>query len=301
MAPANPRGIRVWRVPEEAGPGARLVLQEGSRWLDLSAQLGTAGDDLVGLVEAGFFTAELLDPMLAEGEWTETAAPERVLTPIDPRAVGKVLALGKNFRDHAAEFGEEVPAEPMFFNKLPETLVPHGSTVTVPSWYTRRVDHEAELAVLIGRRGRDVSADRARDFVAGYTVANDLSARSLQGDDRKLRYPWLRSKNLDGFCPLGPCLVPRDYLDVGDLRVTARVIHPGSPEPEPRQDASTRDWIVDVPTAIAWVSRHLTLHPGDLLLTGTPAGVGPLADGDRVVCAVEGIGELETTLARPTA
>jgi 2-keto-4-pentenoate hydratase/2-oxohepta-3-ene-1,7-dioic acid hydratase in catechol pathway len=125
-----------------------------------------------------------------------------------------------------------------------------------------------------------------------------LTARTLQGDDRKLKYPWFRAKNLDGFCPLGPCIAPRDWLDVADLRVTARVVHRDG-SVEQRQDASTRDLIVTVPQAIAWLSKHLTLRAGDLILMGTPAGVGPLVDGDVAICAVERIGELATRIARP--
>ena len=122
----------------------------------------------------------------------------------------------------------------------------------------------------------------------------DLTARTIQGEDRSKKYPWFRAKNLDGFCPLGPCFVPRDFLDLSDLRVTCEV---GG---ELRQDASTRDWIVDLPAAIVALSRHLTLHPGDLILMGMPAGVGPLVDGDRVRCKVEGIGILDTHISRPS-
>jgi 2-keto-4-pentenoate hydratase/2-oxohepta-3-ene-1,7-dioic acid hydratase in catechol pathway len=114
--------------------------------------------------------------------------------------------------------------------------------------------------VIVGREGYDIRESDAMSHVAGYTVANDLTARTLQGDDRKLKYPWFRSKNLEGFCPLGPCLVPRDALEVTNLRVTARVFQRGgSPDGELRQDANTRDLIVSVPQAIAWLSRHLTL------------------------------------------
>jgi 2-keto-4-pentenoate hydratase/2-oxohepta-3-ene-1,7-dioic acid hydratase in catechol pathway len=261
----------------------------------------------VTVVEADghFRDAGAADPLalcaapVVDPAWPEVAAPDEVLVPLDPARVGKILCLGKNFRAHAEEFGEQVPTEPLFFGKLPETLVPHRAAVTVPSWYTRRVDHEAELALVIGREGFAIAPERAFEHVAGYTVANDLTARSLQGDDRKQGHPWLRAKNLDRFCPLGPCLVPQGELDVGDLRVTARVRRAGSEAWETRQDASTRDWVVDVPRALAWLSKHLTLRPGDLVLMGTPAGVGPLEDGDEVVCAVEGIGELSTTIARP--
>ncbi len=231
--------------------------------------------------------------------WPEVPAPADVLVPIDPARVGKILCLGKNFRAHAAEFGEEVPTEPLFFGKLPETLVPHRAVVTVPTWYTGRVDHEAELTLAIGKQGSHIAPERAFEHVAAYTVANDLTARTLQKGAKERGHPWLRAKNLEHFCPLGPCLVARDDLDVTDLRVTSRVRPRGAGDWEERQDASTRDWIVDVPRALAWLSKHLTLRPGDLVLMGTPAGVGPLDDGDEVVCAVEGIGELSTTIARP--
>ena len=264
----------------------------GQRWLDLGPR------DPLELTPA----ANLAPAVAAEARELAapfgTGAPSRLLPPLDPARVGKLLCLGKNFRAHAEEFGEEVPEEPLFFAKLPETIVASGAEVRVPSWYTRRVDHEAELAVVIGADGKDIAPERAFEHVAGYTVANDLTARSLQGDDRARGHPWLRAKNLDGFCPLGPCLVPRDALDVSDLRVTARVRVAGAEEDELRQDASTRDLVVDVPRALAWLSRHLTLRRGDLVLMGTPAGVGPLGDGDRVVCAVEGIGELETLIRR---
>jgi len=272
--------VRIHRVPR--GADTALVIEDGGRYLDAGA---------IDPVEL------CLRPVL-DRRWPEVAAPTEVLVPIDPTAVGKILCLGKNFRAHAEEFGEEVPDEPLFFAKLPETLVPHGATVRVPHWYDRRVDHEAELALVIGRAGADIPPERAFEHVAGYTVADDLTARSLQGEDRKRGHPWLRAKNLDGFCPLGPCLVPRDLLDLADLRVTARVRKRGSGRWETRQDASTRDWIVDVPRALAWLSKHLTLRPGDVVLMGTPAGVGPLEDGDEVVCAVSGIGELATTISR---
>ncbi len=304
MPPASVRRVRVFRAP---GAQERLWIDVDGELFDLTQHLRQGGHptDLVDLFETGWFDAGSLDPRLPgsdaaeSGEWTRAEvewdgnAPLDLATPIAPHAVGKILCLGKNFRAHAEEFDEEVPEEPLFFNKLPETLLPHRGEVTIPAWYERRVDHEAELALMIGLAGRDIAPEDALEHVAGYTVANDLTARSMQGDDRKRGHPWLRSKNLDGFCPLGPCFVPRDYLDIADLRVTARV------EGELRQDASTRDLVVDVPHALAWLSRHLTLRPGDLVLMGTPAGVGPLSDGQRVVCAVEGIGELETVVRRP--
>jgi 2-keto-4-pentenoate hydratase/2-oxohepta-3-ene-1,7-dioic acid hydratase in catechol pathway len=259
--------------------------------------------DWPALFARGFFETASLAKILPTAEdargWTAIAlewdgnAPPGTLTPFPARAVGKILALGKNFREHASEFGEEVPEEPLFFAKLPETLRAHREEVRVPAWYGERVDHEAELAVVIGRGGYAIRAADAMAHVAGYTVANDLTARSLQGADRAKKYPWTRGKNLEGFCPLGPCFVPRDSLDADDLRVRAVL------RGETRQDASTRDLVVRVPEAIEYLSRHIALHPLDLVLMGTPAGVGPLEDGDEIVCSVSGIGELATTLRRP--
>lgn len=284
---------------ERAGDGVRLVLQVDGRRLDLSerlAKLGRGDESVVELLATGWFERARLEAELSRGPWRDAPPGER-LVPLEPERVGKILALGKNFREHAAEFGEAVPEEPLVFNKLPETLRADGETVRVPEWYSARFDHEAELAVVIGRAGDAIEEARALEHVAGYTVANDLTARTMQGEDRQLKYPWFRSKNFPGACPLGPRLAPRDFLDLADLRVTARVRRADGTE-EARQDASTADLIVTVPQAIAWLSKQFTLRPGDLILMGTPAGVGPLRDGEEVVCAITGIGELRTPIAR---
>ncbi len=289
--------LRVFRL---ASGNNSFVAQYGEHWLDLSRYLAAQRLplDLVQLVGMGFFERASFERRLSEADWprAQPVFGEFGLdVPFLPREVGKILALGKNFKEHAAEFGEQVPEEPLFFNKLPETMVPHGATVRVPPWYTRRVDHEAELAVVIGRTGSMIRAQDAAQYVAGYTVANDLTARTLQGDDREKKYPWFRSKNLDQFCPLGPCFVPREFLDLADVKVLARV------NGEERQRASTKDFVVDVPHALEYLSKHLTLRAGDIVLTGTPAGVGPLKDGDEVECEVEGIGVLVTRIARPAS
>jgi 2-keto-4-pentenoate hydratase/2-oxohepta-3-ene-1,7-dioic acid hydratase in catechol pathway len=287
---------RIYRLAAAKHP---LVLEAEDRFLDLSAHLASEDlpEDLVALSRLGFFEPPRLSARLTRGDWREVPPPRasahELETPLAVAQVGKILALGKNFRAHAAEFGEEVPKEPLFFNKLPELLRPSGATVTVPSWYEARVDHEAEVAVVIRDEGKEIPPSKAMEYVAGYTVANDLTARSLQKGDRELKFPWFRGKNLDGFCPLGPCFVPREQIDIDEVRVQALV------NGELRQDASTRDWVVDIPHALAYLSRHLTLRPGDLVLMGTPEGVSPLQHGDEVVCSVEGIGELRTVIARP--
>ncbi len=289
--------------PPRVFRGKRLVLEEAGTLWDLTAYLERRGQptDLVDLFEVGWLEGPTLGaslPSVAPEGWQpldeEEAASMRTTPglPIDPRSVGKILALGKNFQAHAEEFGEEVPTDPLYFNKLPETLVPSGSQVSPPAGYDRRLDHEAELAVVIGLEGKDIQAEDAMEHVAGYTIANDLTLRSLQGDDRGEGRPWFRSKNFDGACPLGPCFVPRDFLDISSVRLSCHV------NGELRQDANTSDWVVGLQQAIAHLSGHMTLNPGDIILTGTPAGVGPLVDGDLVVCSAAGIGELETRILR---
>ena len=294
-------------APDPSAPAPRIHrLLEGALrlecagvWYDLDRWLQREGlpADLVAALGTGALEASALGPRLPHahpGSWEPAEAPVGALaSPLAPAQVGKVLCLGKNFRAHAAEFGEEVPAEPMFFAKLPETLTGHGQPVHVRPWYRGRVDHEAELALVIGREASELEPAEAMACVAALTVANDLTARSLQGADRKQGYPWLRGKNMDGFLPLGPCLVPSGFLDPHDLEVRCSV------NGATRQEASTRDLVVRIPEALAWLSRHLTLRPGDLVLMGTPEGVGPLEDGDLVACAIPGIGNLETPILRP--
>ena len=274
-------------------------MDDGTGLFDLTEFLRRSGqpNDLLELAADGWFGAEALAdrlPRAGRTDWVAHPAqpdglPQGALgLPLPAASVGKILALGKNFSAHAAEFQEAVPEAPLFFNKLPETLVPSGTTVRVPQWYAGRVDHEVELGVVIGVEGYAIAEEDAWEHIAFYTLANDLTARSLQGADRKLSYPWFRAKNLDGFCPLGPALVPADFLDPDSVRLTA---HVGG---EARQEACTSDMVVSIPTALAYLSRHLTLRPGDLILMGTPAGVGPLQDGDVVVCEASGIGRLET-------
>ena len=201
----------------------------------------------------------------------------------------KIVCVGLNYRDHAAEGGRDAPLEPLLFAKLPTSLIGPGEPIVLPP-EDHHVDSEAELAVVIGRAGRRIPRADALAHVAGYTVANDVSARTLQRNDGQ----WLRAKSFDTFCPLLPALVgPEELGDASGLRVTQRL------NGETLQDASTDDFLFDVPTVIAHASAAFTLEPGDLILTGTPSGVGvyrdpPLAmrPGDLVEVEVERIGVL---------
>jgi 2-keto-4-pentenoate hydratase/2-oxohepta-3-ene-1,7-dioic acid hydratase in catechol pathway len=208
---------------------------------------------------------------------------------------GKIVAVGRNYRQHAAEEAAALPEEPLLFAKLPSSIVGDGATITWSAALTTQVDYEAELAVIIGRSARNVPVDRALDHVLGYACLNDVSARDLQGRDGQ----WTRAKSLDSFCPLGPWIVTADEIPgPGGLRVRCRV------NGEVRQDATTAELIHGVADLIAYCSRSFTLQPGDVIATGSPGGVGAfrdppvyLADGDLVEVEIEPIGTLRNRCA----
>ncbi|HEU5204056.1 MAG TPA: fumarylacetoacetate hydrolase family protein [Candidatus Limnocylindrales bacterium] len=203
---------------------------------------------------------------------------------------GKIIAVGRNYRAHVAEEDATLPSDPLLFAKLPSAVIRDGAAISWSASLTCQVDYEAELAVVIGRRARDVPAEHALEFVLGYTCLNDVSARDLQARDGQ----WTRAKSLDTFCPLGPWLVTADEIaDPGALRISCRV------NGAVRQDASTSDLVFGVGELLAYCSRSFTLEPGDIIATGTPGGVGAfrdppvfLADGDVVEVEIERIGIL---------
>ena len=264
---------------------------DGPAWFDLGPL-----DVHELLARGGLGAAELAERMRRAAAM---AAPARFALPL-PRP-GKILCLAKNYVAHAREFGAEPPPEPIFFAKLPDSLAPAGGQVVIPHWLETRVDHEAELGLVLGfddpdRRGaRYTAAADATPLVAGYTVINDVTARQLQGQDRDARYPWLRSKALDTFCPTGPFVVPADAIDASDLQVTMTV------NGELRQQARTSEMLFSIAAALAAMARCTTLRPGDLIAMGTPAGVGPVQHGDHMVAAIEGLGELHNPVVREPA
>ncbi len=210
----------------------------------------------------------------------------------------KIICVGRNYAEHAAELGDEPPAAPLLFGKFENTLIGPGEAIVLPPEATH-VDAEAELCVEIGHAGRRIAEADALEHVRGYRAANDLSARNLQYTDKQ----WTRAKGFDTFCPLGDRLVPVSELGDGSgLRVTQRL------NGEVLQDGNTRDLIFNVPFLIAYASNVFTLEPGDLILTGTPSGVGwardpkvTLADGDVVEVEVEGIGVLRNPVVRDSS
>ena len=210
---------------------------------------------------------------------TDQVAPldkVKLLAPVIPT---KILAIGRNYADHAAEMGGDVPAEPLVFAKLSTSVIGPDDAVLLPA-LSSEVHHEAELAVVIKRIARQVPVEMAHEAILGYTCANDVTARDLQASDGQ----WTRGKGFDTFCPLGPWI--ETELDVSSLAVRCRV------NGETRQDGSTADLVFSIPQLVSHVSAFTTLLPGDVILTGTPAGVGRISDGDTVEVEVEGIGVL---------
>ena len=210
----------------------------------------------------------------------------KLLAPVMP---SKIVALGRNYAEHAKEHGADVPQEPLLFLKAPSAVIaPDEPVVLTP--LSERVEHESELVLVIGKRARNVLEEKAWEYVLGVTCGNDVTARDLQTRDGQ----WARSKSFDTFCPLGPWIVTHLKPEaIGDLGVTCRV------NGAMKQMASTRDMLFGPAKLIAYISSAMTLLPGDIIMTGTPAGVGPLKAGDVVEVEVEGIGVLRNPVVAP--
>lgn len=225
-------------------------------------------------------TAHLLDGLpsnsFSAGAESIPLDEAEILAPASPT---KILAIGRNYAAHARELGNVVGDLPLLFSKPPSSVIGPGQAIILPP-ESERVDYEGELAIVIGRRCRRVPRDSWREVVLGFTCANDVTARDIQKRDVQ----FTRGKGFDTFCPIGPWI--ETDLDPADVRVTTRV------NGELRQDARTSDLAFPIPHLIEFVSASMTLEPGDLILTGTPEGVGPLAEGDIVEIEVEGIGVL---------
>lgn len=254
------------------------------------------GVDMLTLVESGR-KPELPSRSL-------TLSDVSIAAPI-PRPRRNIFCVGKNYHAHAKEFtrsgfdssakdaSEAIPTDPIIFSKVPECVIANGEPILYPQGVSEKVDYEAELAVVIGRGGRGISRAQAYDHVFGYMIVNDVTARDLQATHKQ----WLIGKSLDSFCPMGPWLVTSDAVNAEDLSVRCWV------NGDLRQDANTSDLIFDIPTLIETLSAGLTLFPGDIIATGTPAGVGIgfdppryLKAGDRVAIEIDGLGCLRNSL-----
>jgi len=258
--------VRIARFTTGDDPRFALVQHEGD-----ATYLAVLGGD------------PLYMPAMPTGERVELGDGVRLLSPVIPRS--KVVAVGRNYLDHIREMGNEPPTSPMLFLKPNTSVVGPDDPIVLPDW-TQEVSYEAELAIVISKVCKDVTPERARAYVLGYTVANDVTARDAQRTDGQ----WSRAKGFDTACPLGPWI--DTDLNPDDVAVRSRV------NGETRQDGRTADMIFDVDFIVSYVSEAMTLLPGDVILTGTPAGVGRIDAGDRVECEVEGIGVLANPVVR---
>jgi 2-keto-4-pentenoate hydratase/2-oxohepta-3-ene-1,7-dioic acid hydratase in catechol pathway len=261
------------------------------------ASLASSSEDMNGIISG--WTGAL--PFSAE---SIPLRDVKLLAPI-PRPRRNIFCIGKNYFDHAHEFtrsgfdssaktaAQAVPKAPIVFTKVPECVIATGEVVRYPHGVSAQVDYEAELAVVIGREGRGISHEEALNHVFGYTIVNDVTARDLQSKHAQ----WLLGKSQDTFCPMGPWIVTADEIDAVNLSIRCWI------NDELRQDSNTSLLIVNIPTLISTISAGITLYPGDVIATGTPAGVGIgfdpprfLKPGDRMAMEIEGIGRLENSI-----
>jgi len=265
------RPMRYCRFETESGPRyAEVVARNGHDWI------------------------ERLLPAPEEDPWTTTPTVQEIdnfepvpfgraalLAPVRP---SKIVCIGRNYRDHAAELGNEVPKEPLLFLKTPSSIIPAGGTIRIPP-QSERVDFEGELAIVIGKRASRIGADEdVAPYIRGYTIVNDVTARDLQKSDGQ----WSRAKGFDTFCPVGPIVT--DEIDPNSgLNVETR--HNGIV----RQQGTTLDLIFPIAHLLRYITAAMTLMPGDLIPTGTPAGVAPMQPGDMVEVIVQGIGALSNS------
>ncbi len=227
-------------------------------------------EDNIGSIEGNIFS---------EYRRLEARTPLAEVKLLAPSQPSKIVCVGRNYAEHAKEHNEEVPKVPLIFLKPPSSIINPGEYIVLPP-QSQQVEHEAELVAVISKRGRNITAEQARDYLLGFTIGNDVTARDLQKSDGQ----WTRAKGFDTFCSFGPW-IDTDF-DVSDALITCKV------SGQPRQMASTRDMVFSVGTLIAFISSVMTLEPGDIIFTGTPAGVAPLKDGDEVVVEIEGLGRL---------
>jgi len=237
-----------------------------------------------GLLQLSLNVQVLDAPPWLQGEPTDLNLEPESYQILAPCAPSKIVAVGKNYVDHAAEMGSSVPSEPLLFLKPPTSIIATGMAIKYPS-VSKRVDYEGELALIIGDRAVDCLPEEAQTKIWGYTIANDVTARDLQKQDSQ----WTRGKGFDTFCPLGPWIV--------------REINPGArlqtflnDDKQPVQSTCIEEMVFSPDLLVSYISRIMTLLPGDVVLTGTPVGVGPLNAGDRVRVEIEGIGRLENTV-----
>jgi 5-oxopent-3-ene-1,2,5-tricarboxylate decarboxylase/2-hydroxyhepta-2,4-diene-1,7-dioate isomerase len=249
------------------------------------------------MVEMGYCSTSAVNKIFSD-PWVQSKAKDLSIETGIPFDVpiarpSKIICLGRNYSAHARELKHAIPKEPVLFAKASSALVPHEKDIVIPYWLDSRVDHEAELAVVIGKTARYISRDVALDYIAGYTIVNDVTARTVQKEDMDRSDPWFRSKSIDTFCPMGPYLVPvEDIPDPQNLDIALTV------NGQERQHANTSSMLFPVTELMETISKYMTLQPGDIIATGTPEGVSPIKDGDVVEITIEKLGTLRNTVRK---
>ena len=249
------------------------------------------------MVEMGYYSLSTLKKIM-DDPWVRSKSEELRLPAgfhysLPIHRPSKIVAMGRNYIAHAKELKHEIPKEPIFFSKATSALIPHEADIVIPGWLNDRVDHEAELALIIGKPCSNVEEEEAASFIGGYSILNDVTARDMQKKDIDHGNPWFRSKSIDTFCPMGPFFVPADAIaDPGKLQIRLTV------NGEVRQKANTSSMIFSIPKLVSSISRYMTLQPGDVIATGTPEGVSPIKDGDVVEITITGLGTLRNRVVK---
>jgi len=248
------------------------------------ARFSNGAEPRYGIVDGPELVVLKGHPLVAGYQTTGERIPLKEVKLLAPTIPSKIVCIGKNFADHAAEIGEEVTAEPLIFFKPSSAIVGHGDAIVIPP-QSKQVELEAELCLVIGKLAKNVSEEKALEYLWGVTIANDVTARDLQFGDGQ----WARSKGFDSFCPLGPW-VETEFLPDGQV-IESRI------NGEVRQNVAISEMVHNIPSIISYVSRNMSLLPGDIILTGSPAGISVINSGDLIECEIEGIGILSNPVA----
>jgi len=248
------------------------------------ARFSNGAEPRFGIVDGPELVVLNGHPLVAGYQTTGERIPLKEVKLLAPTIPSKIVCIGKNFADHAAEIGEDVTAEPLIFFKPSSAIVGHGDAIVIPP-QSKQVELEAELCLVIGKLAKNVSEEKALEYLWGVTIANDVTARDLQFGDGQ----WARSKAFDTFCPLGPW-VETEFVPDGQV-IESRV------NGEVRQNVSITEMVHKIPAIISYVSKNMSLLPGDIILTGSPAGISIIQSGDMIECEIEGIGILSNPVA----
>ena len=248
------------------------------------ARFSNGAEPRYGIVDGPELVVLKGHPLVAGYQTTGERIPLKEVKLLAPTIPSKIVCIGKNFADHAAEIGEEVTAEPLIFFKPSSAIVGHGDAIVIPP-QSKQVELEAELCLVIGKLAKNVSEEKALEYLWGVTIANDVTARDLQFGDGQ----WARSKGFDTFCPLGPW-VETEFSPDGQV-IESRI------NGEVRQNVAITEMVHNIPSIISYVSKNMSLLPGDIILTGSPAGISVINSGDMIECEIEGIGILSNPVA----